>query len=201
MQRTAVHILLFSLGLTASACALAEGWVPVRDVEGVAVEARQTDSGYHEHRGEAAVCAEMGALEDFVADTSRFADWIPYTRSARLLDSSGSAFVYYVRSTTPWPLKDRDMVYQITRHPEIDEGVHLSVLGLPDYHPEERNVTRIREAAGQWHLLQEEDEINVSYQLYVNPGSVPAFAANRRLAAVVGKTLANLAAQFPCTQI
>lgn len=198
-------ILLIGLGLMAAAHASAEGWVPVREVEGVAVEARPTDSGYHEHRGEAAVCAEMGALEDFVADTSRFADWIPYTRSARLLDASGSDFVYYVRSTTPWPLKDRDMVYQITRHSETEdgvaEGVHLSVLGLPDYHPEEKNVTRIREAAGQWHLLQQDDGIDVSYQLYVHPGSVPAFAANRRLATVVGKTLANLAAQFPCAQI
>lgn len=178
-----------------------DGWTPVREVDGIGVESRPTNSGFNEHRGEALVCSSIGALEDFVADTSRFVDWLPYTKSARLLDSSDQEFVYYVRSTTPWPLNDRDMVYQITRYDDLDAGIRLRVLGLPDYQPEEHNVTRIREASGQWRLREEGVGISVSYQLYVNPGRVPAFMANRRLALVVGKTLANLAAQFPCVQI
>ena len=139
-------------------------------------------------------------LEEFVADTSRFEEWLPYTRSARLLDSTPQSFIYYVRSTTPWPLEDRDMVYEITRHEEPDDGVRLDVIGLPDFFPETKDVTRIREAAGQWHLLEEDKAIKISYQLYVHPGRVPAFAANRRMASVVGKTLANLVTHFPCAQ-
>lgn len=200
MLWVALHILLIGVGLIASAASASAGWVPVRNVHGVPVEARETASGYDEHRGKVAVCTKMDVIEAFVSDTSKFVDWIPFTRSARLLQASDDAFVYYVRSTTPWPLKDRDMVYQITRQHDGGEGVRLSVLGLPDYTPEQRNVTRIRDASGHWYLLQQGPRISVSYQLYLDPVRVPAFAANRRLAAVVGDTLANLAAHFPCAQ-
>lgn len=206
MRRTALFLaslmaLVVALGAPRLGAAAVDGWTPVREVEGVAVESRTTNSAFNEHRGETLVCASIEALENFVADTSRFTEWLPYTKSARLLDSSDHEFVYYVRSTTPWPLKDRDMVYRITRYDESDAGVRLRVLGLPDYQPEEHNVTRIREAAGQWRLREEGVGVSVSYQLYVDAGRVPAFVANRRLAAVVGKTLANLAAQFPCVPI
>ena len=201
MQRYAFRLMLAALIIGAAGQAAAGGWMPGRQVEGVAMEYRTTTSGFHEHRGETLLCADLHALEAFVADTSRFPEWVPYTRSARLLDSSDQAFVYYVRSTTPWPMQDRDMVYEITRYDEADGSVRLDVVGLPDFYPEEQNVTRIREAAGEWRLLEEAEVISVRYQLYVDPGRVPAFAANRRLASVVGKTLANLAAHFPCPKI
>jgi hypothetical protein len=183
----------------AGTCLASEDWKPVRKVEGVPVESRPTDSGFNVHRGVTSVCANLTALEGFVADTSRFPDWIPFTRSARLLDESDSGYVYYVRSTTPWPLKDRDMVYRIAREKSEDPVVRLVVTGLPDYQPPEKNAERIRVAAGEWRLEPIPGGTRVSYELYVDPGSVPAYFANRRLATVVGQTLANLAAQFPCT--
>ncbi|MEM8768388.1 MAG: hypothetical protein AAGE43_13135 [Pseudomonadota bacterium] len=176
-----------------------EGWAAARQVAGVPVESRPTDSGFHEHRGAIAVCTDLDGLESFVADTSQFADWIPFTRSVELLSSSENDFVYYVRSTTPWPLNDRDMVYRVTRGPTTNEGLKLSMVGLPDYQHPAQNATRLVAAEGQWRLWPAADVINVEYQLYVHPGGVPAFAANRRLATVVGRTLANLAARFPCT--
>ncbi len=175
------------------------GWASARQVAGVPVESRPTASGFHEHRAEIAVCTDLTTLEDFVADTTQFADWIPFTRSVELLSSSENDFVYYVRSSTPWPLNDRDMVYRITRGPTTNEGLRLSMVGLPDYQPREQNVTRLVAAEGQWRLQPSANTINVEYQLYVHPGGVPAMAANRRLATVVGRTLANLAERFPCT--
>ncbi len=174
-------------------------WETARDVAGVRVEARPTDSGFDEHRAETAVCTDLASLEQFVADTSQFAEWVPFTRSARLLTSSADDYVYYVRSTTPWPLQDRDMVYRITRMPRSEEGLRLRVTGLPDYQPPNRNVARLVAAEGLWLLQPAADGINVRYQLYVDPGRVPQSAANRRLATVVGRTLANLSARFPCT--
>ena len=59
---------------------------------------------------------------------------------------------------------------------------------------------RIRSAAGEWQLLPGDKGIDVSYELYLDPGRVPRSLANQRLAAAVGQTLANLAARFPCDQ-
>jgi len=184
---------------TPVAAAPADAWQPVREVSGVPVEARPTDSGFDVHRGRVQVCTDLTSLEDYVVDPSRFADWVAYTRSARLLEHSGETAIYYVRSTTPWPLKDRDMVYRIERTPAPD-GMRLSLTGLPDYSPPETSATRIRSASGEWRLTTSPTGIDVSYELYVDPGGVPRFLANQRLAAAVGQTLANLAARFPCDQ-
>ena len=181
--------------------AFASDWSEVRQVEGVTVEARATDSGFNEHRGAVRVCAELPALEAFVSDTARFREWLPYTRDAQLLESAGDHLVDYVRSTTPGPVKDRDMVYRVSRHPANERGVTLDLVGLPDYQYSHTDATRIREAEGRWQLVETDQGLDVSYQLFVHPGAVPTFAANGRMASAVGKTLANLASQFPCTQI
>lgn len=195
---TLVALMLASTGRAAVDRIASDDWIQGRTVDGVVVEYRATSSGFHDHRGEALMCAGLSRLEEFVADTRRFPEWIPYTESALLLESSEQTFTYYVRSSTPWPIQDRDMVYEISRHHEADGSVRLDVVGLPDKYPEQENATRIREASGQWRLLEEGGVTRVRYELYVHPGRVPAFAANRRLATVVGKTLANLAAHFPC---
>lgn len=174
-------------------------WQPVRQVSGVPVEARHTETGFDVHRARVQVCTDLSSLENFVVDPSRFADWVAYTRSARLLERSGDSAVYYVRSTTPWPLKDRDMVYRISRAPAAD-GLRLSLTGLPDYTPVEDSATRIRSATGEWRLVPSDSGIAVSYELFVDPGKVPRFLANQRLADAVGQTLANLAARFPCAK-
>jgi hypothetical protein len=173
-------------------------WRMVRSVDGVVVESRSTASGFNVHRGETAVCADVRTLEIFVEDTSRFPEWLPFTRSARLLQTTEDSLVYYVRSTTPWPMKDRDMVYRITRHEAEASAIHLELTGLPDYAPPEDDVERIKVAEGEWRLAPSGARTEVSYELYLDPGAVPAYLANRRLAYVVGRTLANLAAQFPC---
>jgi hypothetical protein len=167
-------------------------------VDGIAVEFRPTESGFNMHRGEAFVCTDIASLERFVADAARFPDWIPYTLSARQLDRTEAGAVYYVLTSTPWPLKDRDMIYRISRLEGDYQGLHLLLTGLPEYEPPIEHVERIRAAEGEWRLVPEGVGVRVGYELFVDPGSAPRFLANRRLANVVGKTLANLSAQFPC---
>lgn len=192
--------LVAAVGLSCGATVLgSQDWALVRNIEGVSVEAKPTDSGFDVHRARTSVCTNLSALEVFVADTSKFQEWIPFTRSARLLDESDGSYVYYVRSASPWPARDRDMIYRITREETVDQGLKLIITGLPNYEPPVRNAERIRAAAGEWLLRPVGNGIQVNYELYVDVGSVPVFFANRRLATVVGQTLANLSARFPCS--
>ena len=184
--------------LLAGSGSAAEDWSPAKTVEGILIESRPTESGFDVHRGTTTVCTDIESLERFVADTSRFQEWIPYTRSAKLLDRTAVDFVYYVRTTTPWPFKDRDMIYRISRQEADDESLRLIVTGQPDYQPLADNAERIQAATGEWYLIPAAGGITVSYELYVHPGAVPRSLANRRLATAVGLTLANLAAAFPC---
>ena len=201
LYRSTTAFLAAVLAFAMAGHAWANDWAEVRQIEGVMVEARATDSGFNEHRGAVRVCTKLPVLEAFVEDTDRFREWLPFTRDAQLLESADNHLVYYVRTTTPWPLKDRDMVYRISRQPDGEHGVTLDLVGLPDYQVNQPGAIRIRAAEGQWQFLETDQGLDVSYQLFVNPGAVPPFAANGRMASAVGKTLANLAAHFPCAQI
>ena len=195
-----LRVMIAVLAAIAAAPGWTSGWSEVREIDGVMVEARPTASGFNEHRGAVRVCTELPVLEAFVADPERFHEWLPYTRHAELLERTDEHLIYYVRSRSPWPLKDRDMVYRISRQAGSGQGVILELVGLPDYAPARSGAAPIKAAAGRWQLTESGAGLSVRYQLFVDPGAVPAFAANGRTASSVGKTLANLAALFPCAQ-
>jgi hypothetical protein len=199
--RSCVRTAIVALAAFVTSPAWASAWSEVRLIDGVMVEARQTESGFNEHRGAVRVCTQLSVLEAFVADADRFSEWLPYTRHAELLEQTDDHLIYFVRTSTPWPLKDREMAYRISRQTDITEGVTLDMVGLPDYQPAGKGAVPIQAAAGRWRLIESEAGLDVSYQLFVHPGSVPPFAANGRMATAVGRTLANLASRFPCAQI
>ena len=175
-----------------------DAWSAAGTIDGIEVLARPSGSGFDAHRAEVLVCADMMTLEAFVEDTSRFKEWVPYTREVTLLASDARSVTYYVRTSTPWPMRDRDMVYRLSRivHPGV--GLRIAVSGLPEHINEIPGVVRMRSASGEWWLRPAGEGLRVSYELHVDPGPVPRFLANQRLAAAVGRTLANLEKQFPC---
>ena len=86
--RAAVAAFIALAGGMAASAALASDWLEVRQIDGVRVEARATESGFDEHRGTVRVCTDLPVLEAFVADTERFSEWLPYTRHAELLENA-----------------------------------------------------------------------------------------------------------------
>jgi hypothetical protein len=192
-------VVILSLALVGSAGAEAD-WVVARTIEGVKVEARGTPSGFKIHRGDVLLCTEIANLEAYIADTSRFHEWIPDLDQVRLLDVSDGSVVYYMTTKTPWPLKPRDMIYQLTDMRLSNDSLEVGIVvkGLPTYLPETNDAFRMREVTGEWRIVPEGKGLRVRHQLYVDPGSVPKFFANRRLATSLAKTLINLSRQFQC---
>lgn len=193
------NVLTLSLVFAGFASAEAD-WLVARTLEAVKVEARATPSGFKIHRGEVLLCTEIANLKAYIADTSRFHEWIPDVHQARLLDVSDNSVIYHMTTKTPWPLKPRDMYYQLTDMGLANESfeVGIAVEGLPRYQPETDDAVRMREVKGEWHIVAEGNGLRVRHQLYVDPGNVPKFFANRRLAASLAMTLINLSRQFQC---
>ncbi len=194
------HHLSAALLCAVAATAGAEPWQPAGSVRGIEVESRPTESGFRAFRGSTVVCTGMQTLHDFVTDPDRFADWIPFTEAARRVPGDTAERLYYLRTRTPWPLRSRDMVYRLSEHSASgDDLVILDLAGAPEHLPPQKGAVRMRSASGQWRLRPRGDRVEVSFQLALDPGRVPAFFANRRLAATVGGILANLTQRFPCT--
>lgn len=204
MDSTAVinasRLLLAALAASGSVQAQGVDWRPVYSVDAVTVEAARTDSGFDRHRGRVALCGDLEDVVSFAADVDGYPNWVAHTRQARLIDRGSERRVFYLQNSAPWPMRPRDMIYELV--PEVIDAhkVRVQMIGMPDALPPEEGVVRMELADGEW-LFTADDagELEVQLSLYVLPGRAPKLFANRRFAHMIGDTLAALAARFPCS--
>lgn len=177
-----------------------DGWRPVYKASAANVEAAKTASGFDRHRGEVAVCGSMEEVTGFAADVEGYPDWVSHTEEARLISRSPERTVFYLRNSAPWPMKDRDMVYELVPDVIDEMTVTVAMNGLPQEIPAEPGVVRMKLAQGEW-LFQAlaGGELRVGLSLYVEPGRAPKLFANRRFAHMIGDTLSALAQRYPCS--
>lgn len=177
-----------------------DGWRPVYKASAAKVEAAKTDSGFDRHRGEVSVCGSMEEVTSFAADIERYPEWVSHTEEARLILRSPERTVFYLRNSAPWPMKSRDMVYELVPNIIDERTVSVAMNGLPDEIPAEPGVVRMQLAQGEWRFHSENGgELRVGLSLYVEPGRAPKLFANRRFAHMIGDTLSALAQRFPCS--
>ena len=172
-------------------------WRAGRTVEGVALESRNRDSRFLEHRGAVTLCGDLSDVLEFVSEPRELVNWVPYTAAAERLPETDGRVVYHVVTRAPWPYKPRDMVYALDVDFSGDQAsVHMN--GLPGYIPPRDGLVRMQAADGVWTFVGHDKKIAVSLQMWVDPGSGPALLVNRRAANTVGRMLANLRDRYMC---
>jgi len=194
------RLLLAAFITSGSVHAQSVDWRPVYSVDAVSVEAARTDSGFDRHRGRVAMCGDLEEVVSFAADVDSYPNWVAHTSEARLIERGAQRTVFYMQNSAPWPMRPRDMVYELI--PEVIDAHNVRVLmiGLPDALPPLEGVIRMQLADGEWLFAADgAGELEVQLSLYVLPGRAPKLFANRRFAHMIGDTLAALAVRFPCS--
>jgi hypothetical protein len=186
--------------LNASASEPDDKWRAVYRASHASVEAAKTASGFDRHRGEVFVCGTIQEVTDFAADVERYSDWVSHTEQARLISRTPERTVFYLRNSAPWPMKDRDMVYELVPDIIDERTVVVAMNGLPQEIPAEPGVVRMKLAQGEWRFQSlATGELSVRLSLYIEPGRAPKLFANRRFAHMIGDTLSALAERYPCS--
>jgi len=174
-------------------------WTALHEGDGVALYTRPfPGSAFPEVRVSAHVCATLPQLVKFVEDVSAFTTWIPDTAEAQLLATpSPQEQLYYIRTSMPWPVKHRDMVYRLTESAGAPGTLSVSIQGVPDYLPPVRGVIRMTHVSGRWTFRDDAQGTLIGLDMHIEPGgNVPVWLANRRIVAMPGGMLANLRARF-----
>lgn len=179
----------------------AQGWKHSSDADGVALYTRaMPGSAYAQVRVIASVCATLPELVAFVEDVAHFDTWIPDTQDARLLERpSPSSQIYYLRTSMPWPIKHRDMIYRLTEVADASAPGSLSVVmeGLPNHLPVYAGVVRMHSAAGRWDFHESAGRTQISLDLHIEPGGrIPAWLGTQRLVGTPRAMLRNLSRRF-----
>ncbi|MCW8804461.1 MAG: hypothetical protein OQK57_08695, partial [Ignavibacteriaceae bacterium] len=95
----------------------------------------------------------------------------------------------------PWPVKNRDSVYEsVTKISEDKKYARIVLKPLGNYIEEKKGFVRMYNGNGFWELEETEDNtIQITYQFLSDPGGkVPAWLSNSMVVSSPFQTLINL---------
>lgn len=129
-------------------------------------------------------------------DVENYSNLIPDCAESKVLLRKGKYYdVRYFRIKAPWPVSDRDAIFEATTtFSKNGKKAKVYLNPLPDYLEEKENLVRIKKGYGFWEVEELPDKsIQVVYQSLGDPGgAIPAWLANSAAVSNPFETLQNL---------
>jgi ribosome-associated toxin RatA of RatAB toxin-antitoxin module len=133
---------------------------------------------------------------DILLDVNNYPSLFPDCFKAEILVQNGKYYdIHYYAMKAPWPVKDRDAIYESTTTLSGDGKQALVTLKCKaDYREEEKNFVRIKKGDASWELEETNpNTIRVTYRFLVDPGGgIPAWLINSAIVSNPLKTMHNL---------
>lgn len=178
--------------------AVDSGWILKKDKSGIEVYTRTVQgSSFNEFRGITVIRnTTLYEVLDVILDVKNYGDLFPDCLNPKILKQEGKWHdIHYIQTEGPFPVKDRDSIFE--QKTVVDkEGKHavVSLIPLPDYVAENKDMVRIRKGSGFWELEEGPDgDVSVIYQFHGDPGGeIPSWLANAFVVSHPFKVLTNL---------
>jgi len=173
-------------------------WKLRKDDAGVEIYTRSIEgSAFQEFKG--VITVENTSLYDaleVILDVKNYTDLYPDCIEAKILYQEGKYYdIHYFNIRAPWPVKNRDAVYESTTTVS-DDGRYAKVSLKPvgDYIKENEESVRMYNGSGFWEVEEDNNKnTRITYQFHADPGGeIPAWLANSVVVSNPYKTLQNL---------
>jgi hypothetical protein len=173
-------------------------WKLRKEEDGIIIYTRSVPgSSFDEFKAIVSISnTSLAEVLDIILDANRYPGLIADCSEAKILMQKGKYYdIHYLRIRAPWPIKDRDAIYESTTI-ILNEGklAHISLLPMGNYLEEKKNLIRMHNGVGYWELEEvEKKSVKITYQFQGNPeGLIPAWLSNSIIVANPFKTLQNL---------
>lgn len=193
-----VRILLASFMFLTFNSRVTTDWKLRRDSEGVKVFTRNVaGSPFEEFKATVTIFnTTVTGVLDILMDVKNYPTRFPNCGSAKVLvQKSKYSDIHYLTIEAPWPVTDRDAIYEATTS-FSDDGKHARIQLVPrgDYTKEEKNFIRVHNGSGFWDVKEiAPNTVEVVYQFHADPaGEIPAWIANSVIVINPLKTLESL---------
>jgi len=178
-------LLLAGILLVGYSTGIAQGkWDLKKDENGIQVFTRKAAKG---NIKELRVVCELDAtkmqLINMLQNISDYDSWVYSNKKSTILKMvTPQNIIYYTQSHLPWPIKDRDLVIELTINP-IGDVLNIQAKSLPDYLPKEKEYIRVPYSLATWKVTQgANNKLKVDYTFSVDPGgSIPSWIVNATL--------------------
>jgi hypothetical protein len=173
-------------------------WNLKKEKDGIKIYTRSVEgSSFDEFKGTTTIeKSSVSEVLEIILDVKNYESLFPDCMNPRVLKQEGKYYdVHYIQVKAPWPVKNRDTVYE--QKAVVDKnGKHavVTLKPLPDYIAEDKDFLRIREGSGFWELEEDNNKsVKVIYQFHGEPGGdIPAWLANSFVVSQPFETLKNL---------
>lgn len=188
--------LLFLLLIASISSLIAQDWEQQFSKEGVSVWTRKISwSDYKEFKGETTVNGSLNEILSILDDINCYTKWVYNCIEAKQIKRE-SAFrgIRYTAIKAPWPVTDRDVVFEYTvSQNRTTKVVNIKLIGIKGVVPEKGRV-RMTYMIGNYQLTPiGKNKTKVIYQSHNDPsGSVPTSIVNKMITDTPYNTLLNL---------
>lgn len=200
MKTLKILILFFPLLITGQPTIATEGdWVFVEESQGVTIHSRKiAGHAESEFKGTRIINQPVEVVGAVLADIPSYTRWFfNCTRAQKISDQKNSDlnFLLYIIIKTPWPLWDRDVIYDSRSRVDIGSG-KIMVWGKAvqvDSVPVKENHVRVTDSAIEWDLERlDNNRTRVSFAKRINiGGNIGSYLSDAGCRKTIFKSLVN----------
>lgn len=185
-------------GLNPSVVFPQDSWVLKKDQNGIRVYTSEAPGSLF--KAFRSVCTiHSSSLEEVTAvilDIENYDQLFPDTKKVLLLEKkSESHFIHYMITDAPWPVEDRDGIFEIKARKQPGKlQVTAEIRCIRRDYPIRKGTVRMNRGEGRWEITELINrQVEVRYQYHGEPeGSVPAWLANTSVVNIPYQTMKNL---------
>ena len=172
------------------------GWELRKDKNGIQVFTRDhPNSGIKEFKAITRLEVNISRLVELINTVEKYPSWMANCKSAATHKViNDTTRIVYMTTAVPWPLSDRDVVFEFMIMRNTSDYFEAVLRSVPDAVPEKENLVRIRNSEGRWIFRKtERNGMEVTHQFYGDPeGNVPVWIINMFIVSGPFKTLTRL---------
>ncbi|MCD6596449.1 MAG: START domain-containing protein, partial [Bacteroidales bacterium] len=171
-------------------------WKLRKEKDGIKVYTRNnSNSAIKEFKAITSINADIGQLVRIINDVENYPGWLANCESSRIYKKiTETTRIDYMKTSVPWPLNDRDAVFEFIITKNTEEHFEATMVSVPGAIPEKEDIVRIKKAKGKW-IFKKSDKkmVDITYQFYGDPeGNIPAAIINLFIVSGPYKTLLNI---------
>ncbi|RLD61586.1 MAG: hypothetical protein DRI95_14055 [Bacteroidetes bacterium] len=174
-------------------------WKLSKEKDGIKVFTRSNNnSGIKEFKALTSIRADISQLVKIINDVENYPGWMVNCESSNTYKRiNKTTRIDYLKTDVPWPLDDRDAVFEFKITKDTDEYFEATMNSVPGFIPEKEDIVRIRKAKGKWIFKKSGKKmVDITYQFYGDPeGNIPTAIINLFIVSGPYKTLLNIKTQ------
>ena len=157
-------------------------WDLKKEANGIQIYTRDyPDSPVKEFLAITTTNSSLQSVTSVLDDISAYPKWFrncKYVKTIRR--ASDSAIANYVEISFPWPLSNRDGIWEATIRIRNESVYYSEIRSIPDLVPEKKNIVRMHNACGYWKVEKMKNgKTKITQQFFADPeGNIPGWVVN-----------------------